>query len=201
MNLRKTLVLLSLVLASLVPTRGAEEANVVPRPVRRDYELQPGDVVRVQVFQEADLEREIRVSQEGEISLPLIGKVVVRGRTLAQIEQNVRDLYDRDYLVNPQVTIVVLKYQIRSVNVLGSVNAPQSVEYPPEQDLTLLDAISRAGGFNRYADRKRVRLTRTHPDGRVENFVINTDELMSGASAKSWVLQRDDILFVPEIRI
>ena len=40
-----------------------------------------------------------------------------------------------------------------------------------------------------------------HPDGRVENFIINTDELVSGASAKTWVLLRDDVIFVPEIRI
>lgn len=171
------------------------------KPIRRDYTLQAGDVIRVQVFQEPDLDREIRISQEGEVSLPLIGKIPAQGRTLSQIEQTVRDLYDRDYLVNPQVNVVVIKYQVRSVNVLGSVNSPQSVEYPPEQDLTLIDAISRAGGFNRLADRKRVRLTRTFPDGRVENFTINADELMSGASNKSWVLLRDDVVFVPEIRI
>lgn len=177
---------------------GAEPES---KPGRRDYTLQPGDVIRVQVFQEPDMEREIRISQEGEVSLPLIGKVLVRDRTLSQVEKTVRDLYDQDYLVNPQVSVVVLKYQPRTVNVLGSVNAPQAVEYPPEQDLTLLDAISRAGGFNRLGDRKRVRLTRTLPDGKVENFTINADELMSGTSSRSWILQRDDVVFVPEIRI
>lgn len=198
MSSRPFLALL-LLIASACRLSAADEAT--PRAARRDYELQPGDVLRLQVFQEPDLERETRISQEGDISLPLIGKVAVKGRTLAQTEQLVRELYDRDFLVNPQVTIVVIKYQVRTVNVLGMVNQPQSVEYPPEQDLTLLDAISRAGGFNRLADRRRVRLTRTHPDGRVENFVINTDELTSGTSAKAWVLLRDDVVFVPEIRI
>jgi polysaccharide export outer membrane protein len=84
------------------------------------------------------------------------------------------------------------------VNVLGAVNAPQAVEYPPEQRLTLLDAISRAGGFNRLADRRRVRLTRTLHDGRVENTVINADELMSGAVKDPLVLKKDDVIFVPE---
>lgn len=164
----------------------------------KDYTLEPGDVVAVKVFQEPDLDRELRVSQEGDLYFPLIGKVVAVGRTLAEVEQTVRDAYDRDFLVNPQINIVILKYQIRTVNVLGAVNQPQAVEYPPEQRLTILDAISRAGGFNRLADRRRVRLTRTLPDGRVENSVINTDELMSGVAKDPLVLKKDDVVFVPE---
>lgn len=164
----------------------------------KDYTLEPGDVVGVKVFQEPDLDRELRVSQEGDLYFPLIGKIVVVGRTLAEVEQAVRDAYDRDYLVNPQVNIVVLKYQTRTVNVIGAVNQPQAVEYPPEQRLTILDAISRAGGFNRLADRRRVRLTRTMPDGRVQNLVINTDELMSGVAKEPMVLRKDDVVFVPE---
>ncbi len=166
--------------------------------VSKDYVLEPGDVVGVKVFQEPDLDRELRVSQEGDVYFPLIGKIEATGRTLAAIEQAVRDAYDKDYLVNPQISIVVLKYQIRTVNVLGAVNSPQAVEYPPEQRLTLLDAISRAGGFNRLADRRRVRLTRTLYDGRVENTVINADEMMSGMAKDPLVLKKDDVVFVPE---
>lgn len=164
----------------------------------KDYTLEPGDVVAIKIFQEPDLDRELRVSQEGELYFPLIGKVAARGHSLVEVEQFVREAYDRDFLVNPQVNVVVLKYQIRTVNVLGAVNTPQAVEYPPEQRLTLLDAISRAGGFNRLADRRRVRLTRTLVDGRVENSVINTDDLMSGVAKDPLVLRKDDVVFVPE---
>lgn len=166
--------------------------------ISRDYVLEPGDVVGVKVFQEPDLDRELRVSQEGDLYFPLIGKIGAVGRTLAEIEQAVREAYDKDYLVNPQVNIVILKYQVRTVNVLGAVNAPQAVEYPPEQRLTLIDAISRAGGFNRLADRRRVRLSRALHDGRVENTVINADELMSGAVQDPLLLKKDDVIFVPE---
>ncbi len=165
--------------------------------IAKDYTLEPGDVVSVKVFQEPDLDRELRVSQEGDLYLPLIGKVEAQGRTIAAVEQTVREAYDRDFLVNPQINIVVLKYQVRTVNVLGSVNQPQAVEYPPEQRLTILDAISRAGGFSRLADRRRVRLTRTLPGGRTENTTVNTDELMSGAK-DPLILQKDDVIFVPE---
>jgi polysaccharide export outer membrane protein len=114
-----------------------------------DYVLEPGDTVKVQIFQEPDLDRELLVSAEGEIFLPLIGTLVVKGQTVKAVAETVRALYDSKYLVNPQVNITVLKYRDRSVNVIGAVNNPQAVPFPPEQPLTLLDAISRAGGFNR----------------------------------------------------
>lgn len=190
---RRRLPVLLLLVAFLLPSW----ASGAPASAK-DYTLEPGDIVSVKVFQEPDLDRELRVSQEGDLYFPLIGKTEAKGRTLAEVEQAVREAYDRDFLVNPQVNIVILKYQIRTVNVLGAVNTPQAVEYPPELRLTILDAISRAGGFNRLADRRRVRLTRTLPDGRVENSVVNTDELMSGLAKDPLVLRKDDVIFVPE---
>lgn len=187
---------LFLLLALCIAAAGTAHAQ--GRDTKRDYELLPSDLIRVQVFQEPDLDREVRVSQKGEISLPLIGKIEVQGRTLRQVEELIRELYDRDYLVNPQVNIIVMEYQPRMVNVMGAVNSPGALEFPPEQSITVIDAISRAGGFNRLADRKRVRLTRTYAGGRVENFVINADELMSGASAEPWVVLKGDVIFVPE---
>lgn len=163
-----------------------------------DYRLEPGDVVRVQIFQVPDLDREVRVSAEGEILLPLIGRLVVKDRTLSRVEETVRMLYDRDYLVNPQVNMMVTKYSQRMVNVMGAVNTPQAIEYPPDQTLSLIDAISRAGGFNRYANRKAVKLTRSYPDGRTENFIVNADELISGNKSDKWVLLSGDVIFVPE---
>lgn len=173
-------------------------AQAAPQKAASDYRLQPGDIVRVQVFQEPDLDREVRVSNEGEIFLPLIGRIEAKGTTVGWLEVFVRDLYKEDYLVNPQVNVTVVKYQLRTVNVIGAVNAPQAIEYPPELALTLVDAISRAGGFNRFADRRKVRLTRALPDGTSQNFIVNADELISGDNSKRWVLLADDVIFVPE---
>jgi polysaccharide biosynthesis/export protein len=184
-----------LLVSAVVQVRAAVPAAA---QASSDYQLQPGDMVRVQVFQEPDLDRELRVSQDGQIALPMIGQVEVKNRTLSAIEKNVRELYDRDYLVNPQVNITVLTYQKRAVNVMGAVNAPQAIEYPPEQTLSLLDAISRAGGFNRFADRKKVLLTRTFTDGHTEKYTINADQLIAGTSSERWVLLKDDVVFVPE---
>ena len=188
-----------LAINSLVPAmlRGVE-AELASKVAKSDYVLQASDLIRVQIFQEDDLTREVRVSQEYSIVLPMIGSVDVRGKTLRQAEEIIRDRYDRDFLVNPQVNVIVLEYAKRTVNVMGSVNQPGAVLFPQEEDLSLLDAISRAGGFNRLADRKRVKLSRTLPDGRTESTEINADDLIKSGNTKSFILQRDDVIFVPE---
>ena len=110
----------------------------------------------------------------------------------------IRALYDRDYLVNPQVNVIVTEYSRRSVNVIGSVNTPGVVLFPQEEGLTLLDAITRAGGFSRLADKRRIKLTRTLSDGKVENYTINADEIIEGTAKDQWNLLKDDVIFVPE---
>ncbi len=163
-----------------------------------DYVIQPSDLISVQIFQEEDLKREVRVSQEYSVTLPLIGKVYVKGKTVHQAEAMIRELYDHDYLVNPQVNLVVVDYAKRSVNILGAVGTPGVVLFPQEQGLTLVDAISRAGGFNRLADRKKVKLTRTIADGKAETYIIDVDALIVGKSSNQWLLLVNDVIYVPE---
>lgn len=162
-----------------------------------DYLFQRSDLIRVQIFQEDDLTREVRVSQEYTVSLPLIGTIDLHGKSVRQAQELIRDLYNRDYLVNPQVNVTVIEYGKRSVNVIGSVTTPGVILFPPEQGMTLLDAISRAGGFNRLADKKHVTLTRT-VDGKTTKYTINADEIIQGTSKDSWPLIEDDVVNVPE---
>lgn len=176
----------------------AAEAEPPAQGETTDYVLQPSDLIRVMVFQEPDLQREVRITQEYTITLPLIGTIDVRNKTVRQMEELIHDLYDKDYLVNPQINLTVLEYTQRTVKVLGAVNQPGAIVFPPEQKMGLLETIARAGGFSRIADRKRVRLTRTLADGKTENYVINTDEMIQGASGDQWLLTKGDVVFVPE---
>lgn len=184
-------------LCAVFPAFAQQEERPLPSAAL-DYLLQPSDLLNVQVFQEENLKRDVRVSQEYSITLPLIGKVDLKGKTLRQAEELIRQLYDRDYLVNPQVNVVVVEYAKRTVNVIGQVNQPGAVPFPQEQGLTLLDAISRAGGFSRLAQRTQVKLTRTNADGKTDTYIINADDLIKGSSSNSWQLIENDIIFVPE---
>jgi polysaccharide biosynthesis/export protein len=185
----------SFVLATFCSRLGAADTTPAAQP---DYVLQPYDLVRVVVFQEPDLEREVRLSPDTTITLPLIQTVDLKGKTVREAQAIIRDLYDRDYLVNPQINITVLEYAKVSVNVLGSVNQPGSVVIPPDQGLNLLDAIAHAGGFSRLADRKSIKLSRTAADGKTTTYVINADDIIQSKSEDSWSLQKGDVIYVPE---
>ncbi len=165
---------------------------------RISYKLQPMDLLKVQVYQEPELDREVRVSRGRTIVLPLIGTVDVKSRTLNETEQLIVDLYNRDYLVNPQVNITVLEYAPRTVNILGAVNTPGSVPIPPERELTLLEAVARCGGFSRLANRGKVSLTRVLSNGETENYTVNADQIMSGDGGRRWAMQNGDVIYVPE---
>lgn len=195
---------LVLALAVLTAKISAQEATA-PAPAApvqavatSDYMLRPSDILQVKVFQEEDLTREVSVSQEYTVSLPLVGTVDLRKRSVRQAEELIRQLYDRDFLVNPQVTVIVLKYAERAVNVIGMVNSPQAVPFPAERGLTLLEAIARAGGFNRLADRGNVKITRTDDKGVSNTFTVNAEKLLDSKSSNLWSLQVDDVVYVPE---
>jgi polysaccharide export outer membrane protein len=189
--------ILAFSLAVLLPA-AEESARSTPPAESVDYILQPSDLIRVMIFQQPDLLREVRLTQEHTVTLPLIGTIELKGRTVRQAEEIIRALYDKDYLVNPQVNITVLEYSQRTVQVVGAVFNQGAVVFPPEQKMGVVEAIARAGGQTRLADLKRVRLTRTNADGKTENFIINVDDLMKGASGQQWLLQKGDVIFVPE---
>ena len=166
---------------------------------RADYVLQPLDVIKLEVFQEPDMERQVRLSQESVVTLPLIQAVSLKGKTLQQAQEIIRVLYDRDFLVNPQVNLTLVESAKRDVKVLGQVDKAGAVEIPTDKPLKLLDAIALAGGFTRLADRKHVTLTRGNPDGTTTTTEINADAILqSKEGSDTWVLRENDVIFVPE---
>jgi len=194
---RLMLLLPVLVLFGLVAPR-ALALDEKPAVLRSLYRLRPMDLIKVQVFQEPDLDRELRISRDYTVVVPLVGLVDVRNLTVRDAELLLTDLFKKDYLVNPQINITVMEYTPRTVNVLGAVNTPGSVVVPPEKDLTLLDVVARSGGFSRLANRTKVSLTRTLASGKTENFTINADQLVTGDNSNRWLVQDGDIVYVPE---
>jgi protein involved in polysaccharide export with SLBB domain len=180
-----------------------KSSNEIPSPV--DYVLLSGDVLRVQIYNEPELTREgLKISQEYSIQLPLIGKIDLKGKTLRQAEDMIRDLYNRDYLVNPQVNVMVTAYAERTVNVLGRVKSAGPIPFPQEHGLKLVDAIARAGGPDPLADMTKVRLTRTQPDGTTKVEVIDVKKILDNTAnnkngQNDWPLVPGDTITVPEI--
>lgn len=199
----KKILLLSLIIPSILIFLSAQNAPAnsnapAEDSVSADYVLQPTDLILVQVFREPDLRQEARITLENTVTLPLIGTISIGGKTVLQAQLMIRDLYQRDFLVNPQVTLIVVDYVKRLVNVIGQVNQPGPVPFPQEKGITLMEAITRAGGFSRLARKNQVRVTRVLPSGKSEVHIFDAEKIMSGKAANPQ-LEVGDIVVVEEI--
>jgi polysaccharide biosynthesis/export protein len=168
------------------------------------YTIAITDSLQVSVFGEQDLSRISRVDARGLINLPLVGEVRVFGLTLREAEQAIANAYrDGRFLRNPQVTITVENYAVREISVQGQVKNPQRVVLQAESSMTVLEAITKCGGFTDSAKGTEVRVTRVGPDGKVKVFIVDIDSLIKGkdrakSDDNSLLLLPGDIIYVPE---
>ncbi len=136
-----------------------------------EYRLGTGDQIRVTVFGQADLSGEFKVGTNGNISLPLIGKVAALGHTLQELELAIIGKLKPDYLRNPQVSIDVLNY--RPFYIIGEVKNPGS--YPYVGGMRVVNAVAMAGGFTYRARESKLLITRAkNPQKKPELAEQNT---------------------------
>ncbi len=110
-----------------------------------DYVVGPEDEISITVWDHPDLTRKIRINLEGKISFPLIGEVKVAGLTPIDIEKKIEELLNKDYIINPQVTVVIESYKSSNVSIMGEVKMPGS--YALTRRMTVVEALSLAGGL------------------------------------------------------
>ena len=165
-----------------------------------NYRIAPYDLLSIEVFQEPELSREFRVEADGSVVLPLINKVFIGGKSVVDAQKLISDLYEQDYLVNPQVNLLIIERVIRQVQVLGQVNRPGIVPIPPDKPLTLLDAIAGANGFTRLANKRNVRLTTASVSGEKTTQTINVEKIIESdnPNEKDIVLKDGDTIFIDE---
>lgn len=120
------------------------------------YQLGSGDRVRVTVFGETDLSGEFEVGVDGTLAMPLVGEIRVMGLSLRETERTVESRLAQGYLKQPRVAIDVLNY--RPFYILGEVKFPG--KYPFETGMSVLTAVTLAGGFTYRADEKDIEMVR-----------------------------------------
>lgn len=159
----------------------------------QEYRLGSDDVVKITVYREEELEREVRVSREGYITFPLLGKVKVGNLTVSELENKLVEGLKK-YLKHPQVTAFIKEYS--TITVSGQVKNPGS--YPLKGGLTVIEAISLAGGFTKIAARNKVKIMRV--DGNRKKALIVKVAAISkkGDKLDDVPLKRGDIVHVPE---
>ena len=113
-----------------------------------EYRLGPGDVVKIQVYQNSDLTLEARVTENGNISLPLIGIVRIGGMTIASAEQTIaKALRDGGFIQKPQVTIIVQHMRGNQISILGQVNKPGRIALETV-NMRITEILALAGGIS-----------------------------------------------------
>jgi polysaccharide biosynthesis/export protein len=157
-----------------------------------DYRLGAGDLLRVNVFGSPELSGEVRISESGFITYPLIGQSQVAGKSPAQVEaQLVAQFTEGGYLRNPQVSVLVVEYRSQKVSVLGHVTKPG--QYPLTTTSRVLDMLAEAGGPINEEAADTATLMRK--DG--SKAAIDLTALFSGDPAQNHTVGGGDTLYVP----
>lgn len=162
-------IFLSLIFAMLLGASGAYADG------NSTYKLASGDVISINVFGETDLSfEELRLTDAGTFSYPFIGEVQGKGKTAAEIEQLLSEKLKGDYLVDPRVSVSVLKY--REFFISGEVKTPGGYAFQP--GLTLRRAVALAGGLTERASEQRITIIRDQdPKRKPEHATLDTQVL------------------------
>ena len=166
--------------------------------VGSNYVLKVSDVIQIEVYQENDLNKSVRIEGDGTVALALVGKVKLAGMTVAEGKALITQLYNRDYLVDPQVSLLVVSFSPQVLHILGSVGGPGVVEIPPDRDLTLTEALSMVGGVTRMGNPKAIKIKRVDQDGRSIQMEVNFTKIVQDPDVKDIVLKEGDTIWVPE---
>jgi polysaccharide export outer membrane protein len=157
------------------------------------FTLGSADVIRVNVWKNADLSQTVTVGPDGFVSLPLLGDLHVAGMTASQLSQ---DLTSRlsTYIVTAQVTVSVVDIRSRQVYVMGQVG--KAGGYPLIAPMTILQLIAQAGGLSIYANRKGIIILRA-TNGVSQKLSFNYTNAIHGDGKQNISLQPGDTVIVP----
>lgn len=166
-----------------------------PPVAAQDYTIGGRDILRVTVWGQADLSKDYAVGEDGVVQLPLIGAVQAAGLTTTQFAAKLRQLLEKDYLVDPQVLVAIAEYRSKAQAffVLGEVKTPGT--YSLDKAVTALEAITVAGGFTESAAAAGVKVIRRSPDGKEETFPLNLSGTL--AEDRTFRIAYGDTVMVP----
>lgn len=191
---RAALMLVGLTLFACGPGGGSQPVRL-PAPSDKTV-IGPGDVFTLEIVGEKDLPREFQVASDGTADLPYVQTIDVAGLEPQEVARVVRKLLiEKKVLTDPIVVVQVKEYNSRTVIVLGQVVKPG--KFPLTPGLTLLQAISLAGGLTAIANDDRVSLSRKAGKDATKTVTLSVDRITEG-KAEDVLLQSGDRIYVYE---
>jgi polysaccharide export outer membrane protein len=168
-----------------VPAAGAEDP---------DYEIGAGDTLNISVWKEPELSGSIPVRPDGKVSLPLLNDVQAAGTTPTKLAATITDRL-RQYVNDPQVTVIVTAANSRRIYLIGELVRPGAIPMSPK--MTLLQALSSSGGFSQFANVKRMYVLRAE-NGKQTKIPVNYKAAIGGrAPDQNITLKPGDTIVVP----
>lgn len=176
------------------------------------YTVKPGDIVEVTVIEDSSLNRRVLVGPDGRISVPLAGSISASGRTLTEIERSLQTALEGNFVRPPTVSVALVslgppdlleedleEVVIHSVYVVGEVLRPGRYEYDAEKPISVLQAITLAGGPGVFASRKKIQVRDI--DSETETLAIYNYKAVEkgvGAAGLGMTLSDGAVIVVPE---
>lgn len=180
----------------LISTRAGENSpqteaagNVEPA----SYVIGAADVLEISVWQDPNVSRSVPVRPDGKISIPLVNDIQAAGLTPMQLAASVTQKLER-FLNKPQVTVTVTAINSQRIFVVGEVNRPGPLPLLP--GMTVLQAISTAGGVTQFADQKHAYVVR-HEREKDSTYPVSYRDLLRGDMRGNIVLKSGDTIVVP----
>lgn len=173
--------------------QASDEANpAAAQGAEKGYVIGGTNLLFIKVLGQEGLQQTYRVDEVGYISHPLLGRIKLGGRTVAQAEEMLTKSLDGDYILNPHVTVFVLEHSRFSV--LGEVRKPGNYEILGQ--MSLVEALSFAGGFTPLANEKKVTILRHDETGK-RTITVNVEEVIQGEK-EGLDIQAGDVIEVPK---
>jgi polysaccharide export outer membrane protein len=171
---------------------GAE--TFATKPHDDSFVIGNDDVLAINVWKEPDISRSIPVRSDGKISLPLVGEVQAAGLTPMKLEKDIAGKL-KNYISEPEVTVIVQQVNSQKFNILGQVARPGS--YGIANSTTVLDALALAGGFRDFAKKKSIYVLRQGGSGE-SRIPFNYKDVSQGKNMSQNIkLQPGDTIIVP----
>lgn len=165
-----------------------------PATADPNYLIGAQDVLDISVWKEPDLSRSVPVRPDGKISLPLLNEMQAAGLTPSELTAQIASGLNK-FMTNPQVTVIVSQINSQRIYILGEVTRPGA--FALLSDMTVLQALSDAGGFTPFANSKKIYVIRMQ-NGKQEKLFFNYKEVLNGKRAEQNVdLRAGDTIIVP----
>lgn len=162
-----------------------------------DYTLTPGDLIQIKIFEAPQLNTDTRISANGGITLPLLGKVDVAGMTLRDAEQRIEHLYQAKYIQEPHVTLFVTEQHSLKITLLGALNKPGAYDY--YASMNLMDVLALGEGLRDNAGNVVQIKRKLKGDATTQTLMVDMDLMIrKGHDELNIPIKGGDILYVPE---